>query len=72
MPLSKAKKLHILWGLFAFLSFISFVNVESAWVDEHHAGTYFIVAGVVFFLIGAYFLRKVIKNTNGGGSPGTR
>jgi len=64
--MSKAKKYHICWGVAAFISFISFFQINSYWADKHHFNGIFgwLGIGILFFLIGAYFLYKVIKNSN--------
>jgi hypothetical protein len=37
--------------ILAFASFGSFITVDSAWADKHHANTFCIVLGVVLALI---------------------
>ena len=64
--MSPAKKYHIIWGLFAFLSIISFFHINSAIGDKYKINTVFLIAGIVFALLGAIFLIKVIRNSNGG------
>jgi hypothetical protein len=59
--MSPAKKLHIAWGVCAFISAISFFNIEAAFFDDRGLNWVPLVSGIVFFLLGAYFLYKVIK-----------
>lgn len=62
--MSKAKMYHLLWGLFAILSAISFFQVNAYFFDSRGLNWIPIASGILFFILGAIFLRKVIKNSN--------
>lgn len=58
--------------VFAFLSVISFFQINSAWADKHHFNGLFgwLGLGIVFGLIAIYGLYNVAKNA-GTGKPRT-
>lgn len=66
MALSKARKWHIITGLFAFASVISFFQINSYWADQHHFNGIFgwLGIGIVTGIAALLSLRKVIKNSN--------
>lgn len=53
--------------LSAFVSVITFFQVDSYWADTHDFNGSLIAIGVVFGLVAGFFLYKVIKNSNTGG-----
>lgn len=59
--MSKAKWLHVKWGICAFISAISGFNIEAYYWDSRGLNWIPIASCIFFFLLGAYFLRKVIK-----------
>lgn len=53
----------------AFVSFISFIQIGSAWADKNNFNTWWTVIGIVFALAAIFCLSKVAKY-GGGGSGG--
>jgi hypothetical protein len=64
-------KIAIRWtALFAFLSFISFIQINSYFSDKHHLWNVWLGAGILFAVIAVVFLIITIKNGGGGSSSG--
>jgi hypothetical protein len=53
----------------AFISFISFIQVNSAWADAHNFNGFFgwLGIGIVFGLTAIFCLYKVVKTSTGEG-----
>lgn len=60
------KLLFILMAISAFLSFISFININSAWSDRKKLHNWFKAAGIIFLLVAGYLLYRVINQSGGG------
>ena len=54
----------VLMTIFAFLAFIAFFNVVSAFADEKNLNTEFTVGGIVSLVIAAICLVKAKKVSN--------
>ena len=48
----------------AFLGFVAFFNVDSAWADEHNYNTELVVTGVISILVGLICLLKAKETSN--------
>lgn len=66
----RAHKWMILTAIFAFISVISFFQVNSAWADAHNFNTGWKVIGAVTGLVAIFFLTKTAKAGGGGNSSG--
>jgi hypothetical protein len=60
----------IFTAIFAFISVISFFQVNSAWADDHNFNTGWKVIGAITGLIAIYCLTKTAKSGGGGSSTG--
>ncbi len=50
----------------AFVSIISFFQINSAWADEHNFNGKWLVIGIVFALVAIFSLYKANKTSGGG------
>jgi hypothetical protein len=68
--MSKAKKYFIITAIFAFISVISFFQINSYWADQHRFNGLlgWLGIGIVTGLVAIYFLIQTYRNSNGGGS----
>lgn len=68
--MSKAKKYFIATAVFAFISAISFFQINSYWSDRHHFNGLFgwLGIGIVAGIVAVWFLYQVSRNSNGGNS----
>lgn len=60
----------IITVIFAFISVVSFFQVNSAWADAHHFNTGWKVIGAVTGLVAIFCLYKTAKAGGGGSSSG--
>lgn len=59
----------ILLVVFAFASFISFIQINSAWADANNFNTGWLIIGIVTGLVAIGCLIKVAKEWGGGSQP---
>lgn len=60
----------IITVIFAFISVISFFQINSAWADAHNFNTWWKVIGVVTGIVAIICLIKTAKAGGGGNSSG--
>lgn len=62
------KKWFTLMVVTAFISVISFFQINSYWADKHHFNGGWTVIGIVFGLVACFCLYNVKKEAGGGES----
>jgi hypothetical protein len=62
--LTPGKKWFIITAVLAFLSVISFFQVNSYWADQNSFNTGWKIIGGIFGLGAVYSLFKAVKNSN--------
>lgn len=65
-----SKRFGFIVAPLAFISAISFFQVNSAWADAHHFNTWWKVIGGVFGLLAIWQLIIVARDGGGGNSTG--
>jgi len=63
--MSVTKKWFAAMVITAFLSMISFFQINSYSADKNNLNTFWLIAGIIFALVAVFSLWKVTKNAGG-------